>query len=69
MKNILDKHNINMKDEYQCKDCGYKTGILTLGDIYQGCSKCGGHSGFLENGKDKNHKTPESDKLNNYLSK
>lgn len=32
--------------KYKCKDCEEETNILTLGEIFQGCANCGGHSGF-----------------------
>jgi hypothetical protein len=58
--------------KYKCKDCQGETDILSLGDMYQGCATCGGHTGFQKNvdGKwiDHNGKNEDTDKLHKFIS-
>lgn len=37
-----------MAKKYKCKNCGYETDTLTLGDVRVGCSKCGNRDGFKQ---------------------
>lgn len=59
------------KNKYKCKNCGVKSSLITMGDLYIGCASCGSRKGFLEKIKgkwiDKEQKTPETDQLNKFL--